>query len=171
MLQAYQSAIANQFEAAYCTLKLLVDGCSQPQWDAPVAELKFCQVMFHTLFFSDVYLGPNLAALRQQEFHQQHQEFFGDYEELEDRAPQMLYSKADIQEYLQHCRGKAQRVIAAETESSLATTPGFDWLDFSRAEVHVYNLRHLFHHAGQLSLRQRIDIGEGVKWIHSGWSE
>ena len=66
---------------------------------------------------------------------------------------------------------KARHVIAAETESSLATTPGFDWLDFSRAEVHVYNLRHLFHHAGQLSLRQRINVGEGVKWIHSGWSD
>lgn len=45
MLEAYQSAIANQFEAAYCTLGLLVDGCPKPQSDKPLAKSKFCQVV------------------------------------------------------------------------------------------------------------------------------
>jgi hypothetical protein len=43
--------------------------------------------------------------------------------------------------------------------------------DFSRAELHVYNIRHIHHHAAQLSLRLRLDTGRGVDWVGSGWRE
>jgi hypothetical protein len=41
----------------------------------------------------------------------------------------------------------------------------------SRAELHIYNIRHIQHHAGQLSLRLRLETGEGVDWVGSGWRE
>ncbi|NND98115.1 MAG: DinB family protein [Pirellulaceae bacterium] len=168
MIELYRESIANQFAAAYATLADCIERCPESAWQAPVVELTFDQVMFHVLFFSDVYLGAELAALRGQDFHRQHAEFFGDYEELEDRKQQASYSKDGIRDYLKHCREKAVSVIATETSESLAARPGFDWLDFSRAEVHVYNLRHLYHHGGQLSMRLRIDTGDGATWVRSG---
>ncbi len=70
---------------------------------------------------------------------------------------------------MRHCRAKAKAVVDAETEDSLAQRPGFDWLEFSRAEVHVYNIRHIHHHAAQLSLHLSQKTGEAVAWQSSGW--
>ena len=44
----------------------------------------------------------------------------------------------------------------------------FPWLPFGPAERLAYNLRHLQHHAGQLSERIRQDTGEGVGWVGRG---
>lgn len=109
-------------------------------------------------------------SLREQAFHQENAAVFADYDELEPRPQQAFYSKAFVKEYLRHCRVKSAEVIAAETAGSLNRRPGFDWLTFSRAEVHVYNIRHIHHHAAQLSLRLRLDTGTEIPWFGSGWS-
>ncbi len=171
MLDTFKELIANQFEAAFCMLKTCIDRCSDAAWDAPVANLKFCQVTFHTLFFADFYLGQNADALRRQPFHRDHEPFFRDYEELEDRAQVLLYDKPSIKTYLEHCRKKATEVIAAETAESLAGPSGFERRTFSRAELHVLNIRHIQHHNAQLSLRLRIDFQQDIPWIGSGWRD
>jgi len=68
---------------------------------------------------------------------------------------------------MRHCRDKASRVIAAETADTLSAPCGFDRLKFSRAELYIYITRHVQHHAAQLSLRLRLDTGEGVPWAKS----
>lgn len=171
MLDTFKQLIAHQFEAAFCTLQICIDRCPDTAWDEPVANLKFCQVAFHTLFFADIYLGPNADALRDQPFHKDHPEFFRDYEELEDRVQVLSYNKPSIEAYLLHCRTKASSAIAEESAESLAGPSGFERRAFSRAELYVYNLRHIQHHAAQLSLRLRLDHQESIPWIGSGWRE
>src|SRR5262245_54652106 len=171
MLDTFKQLIANQFEAALCTLNACVDRCPETAWKGRVANLKFCQVVFHTLFYADFYLGANEDPFRQQPFHQSNQDFFGDYEEFEDRPPTSLYDKASIKKYLSHCRTKAAQVIAAETAELLSGRAQFAKRTVSRAELHVYNLRHIQHHAAQLSLRLRLDSNEDIPWIGSGWRE
>ena len=148
-----------------------IDRCPETNWNAPVANLKFCQVAFHALFFADAYLGPDLDSQREQPFHRENSSVFADYEELAGRVQQAFYDKPFVKAYLQHCREKASQVIAAETTETLNQRAGFDRLKISRAELHVYNIRHIHHHAAQLSLRLRIDTGEDIRWIGSGWKE
>jgi DinB superfamily len=169
MRDLYQQLLVNQFEAALCTLKACVDRCPDAMWNAPVGNLAFCQVAFHALFYADLYLGQNEEDVRRQPFHLAHEQTFRDYEELEDRRQQLLYERPFIQSYVEHCREKAAAAIAAETEDSLAATSGFPWLKFSRGELYVYNIRHIQHHAAQLSLRLRLDAEEQVPWFGSGW--
>ena len=38
----------------------------------------------------------------------------------------------------------------------------------TRAELYVLNLRHIQHHAAQLSLRLRVDADAATPWISSG---
>jgi len=45
------------------------------------------------------------------------------------------------------------------------------WLPFPRVEVHIYNVRHIQHHAAQLILRLRRDHKQGIPWFKSGWPE
>ena len=169
MLEIVKKLLANQFEAALCTLGLCIDRCPDAAWDGKVGNLVFCQVAFHTLFYTDFYLGADEASFRRQPFHRANGDFFRDYEEFEDRAPVLRYERPAVKAYLNHCRNKATDVIAAETTSSLEAPCGFPRRNMSRSELHVYNMRHVQHHAAQLSLRLRLDHGESIPWVGSGW--
>jgi hypothetical protein len=170
MLETYKLSIANQLDAALCMLDLCVEQCPDALWNSRVGNLAFCQVAFHALFFTDFYLGePDEDAFRGQPFHRQNAHIFRDYEELEDRVQVLLYDKPAIKSYLGHCRDKISEVIAAETDESLQAPCGFARKSFSRAELYVLNIRHIQHHAAQLSLRLRLDAKESVPWVGSGW--
>lgn len=169
MIELYKETVSNQYQAALRTVSRCIDQCPDEIWNELVGNLKFCQVAFHTLFFTDIYLGKNLAAAYEQSFHLENAEVFEGYEELEKGPPKAIYTRSFINDYLNHCREKASQVIAQETEESLSKRPGFDWHEVSRAELHFYNIRHIQHHAAQMSLRLRLDTGEGVDWVRSGW--
>jgi hypothetical protein len=168
VIDTLKQLLAHQYEAALKTLGLCIRACPEPAWNAPVANLAFCQVAFHTLFFADYYLGQNEAALRDQALHRERPDFFRDYEELEPRKPELLYERPDVNIYLAHCLNKAAAAVAAETAKVLSRPCGFPRKEFSRAELHVYNIRHIQHHAAQLSLRLRLDSGVDIPWVRSG---
>src|SRR5688572_28733026 len=171
MLDTFKHLIANQYEASLAALNACIDRCPVSAFNAPVANLAFCQAAFHVLFFTDLYLGQNVESLRDQPFHREHGDTFRDYEELEPRRQQLLYDRAFVKRYLQHCRNKAADVISKETTETLNLPAGFEWLKFSRAELHVYNIRHIQHHAAQLILRLRLDFGEDFRSFGSGWRD
>ena len=177
MLDTFKELIVNQFEAVFCTLKTCIDRCPDAAWDAPVANRKFCQVAFHALFFAVLYLRQNADALRLQPFHRDHEQFLREYEELEDRVQVLLYDIPSIKTYPEHCRKKGAEVIAAETAESLAGPSGFERRTFSRAELHVCNIRHIQHHTAQLAVEtgfpsghplDRIRLARGVSY--SSWT-
>lgn len=169
MLDIFKELIANQFEAALCTLDTCIDRCPETAWDTRIGKYPFNQVVFHTLFFTDYYLGRDAEALRPQQFHRDNPEFFADYEQLEYREPVTLYDRASLKKYMQHCRQKASDVIVSETADSLSSPSGFARRDFSRAELYVLTIRHIQHHAAQLSLRLRINADLEMPWVGSGW--
>lgn len=175
MLEIYQAATISQYESALRTLTLCINSCDDATWDGDVAQCPYSQSLFHALFFADLYLERSPESFRQQAYHRQHIELFGDYEQLENRVAVQTYSRAALHDYIIFCRDKARTVVAAETAVTLAERTGFSWLDFPRAELHVYNIRHLIHHAAQLSMRLRLnatqqtDSNAGVDWVKAGW--
>lgn len=171
MLETCRQMLRQQYDAAFRMLQFCIDRCPETAWDEPVVNRRFCQVVFHTLFFADYYLGKETVPLFGQPFHLSHPDYFRDYEEAQDRAPQYLYERSPTVAYLQHCREKAAAVLAAETADDLSGPSGFARREFSRAEMHVYNIRHIHHHAAQLSLRLRIDHDLDVPWVGSGWGD
>jgi hypothetical protein len=174
MLDTFKPLLTHQYEAALSMLKACVDRCPDIVWDERVASYTFSQVVFHTLYFTDLYLGPDdEASFRRQPSHLHLAPLFADLpanlEPFEDPTPRS-YDKAPLLTYLEFCRRKVIEVMATETEETLTATEGFGG-DFSRAELHVYNIRHIQHHAAQLSLRLRLDTNDGVEWVGSGWRE
>jgi hypothetical protein len=163
--------LVHQYEASLCTLNFAVVRCPESSWNERVAAWKFCQVAFHTVFFADVYLQPSddVAALKRQAFHVEHKADFRDYEELEDREQVLFYEKPFVLSYLQNVRGKAREIIGRESADVLAGPSGFHRRNCSRAELHVYNIRHIQHHAAQLILRLRLDTDVDVPWVGHAW--
>ena len=175
MLDTLKTLLANQYEASLCMLNACIVRCPEESWNAPVAQWVFCQVAFHTLFFADYYLGEGGEGgedtFRKQRFHRDNPQFFRDYEEFQDRVPRLRYDRPSILRYLQFCRTKARDTLASSTAESLSAPCGFAPKTFSRAELHVYNIRHIHHHAAQLTLRLRLDTPIDVPWVGSGWRE
>jgi DinB superfamily len=171
MLETLRKLIIHQFEAAASTINACIDQCPDAAWNGPVVNLKFCQATFHALFYADYYLGQTEEDFRKEPFHRENAHVFRDYEELEPRAPVLLYEKPWIKTYVQYCRKRCHEVVGAETADELTAKTKFPRKDFSRAELHVYNIRHLQHHAAQLSMRLRLDSQTDIPWFSSGWKE
>ncbi len=171
LLQEYKRSLINEFGSALGTLHACIVKCPEKSWQAPVGTHPFSQTAFHVLFFTDFYLDEKEGEFRLQSFHREHATFFGDYEQLEDREPTARYEKADVLRYLDHCREKAATAIGNESLETLCGASGFSRRKMSRAELHVYNLRHIQHHAAHLSLRLRIDAGIDIPWFSTGWKD
>lgn len=171
MIESYRALIQNQYEAAFRTIKYCIERCPDRSWHAPICNHAYSQTVFHALYFADLYLGEDPDAVKDQPFHVEHSAVFTGYEEMEAQVPEQTYERLFIEEYLEHCRKKARLAVAKFSESGLAKRSGFSWIDGTVAEVHVYNLRHIQHHAAQLSLRLRLDHKIDIPWVKSGWEQ
>lgn len=166
-----QQLLISQFEASLSMLAHCIARCPAERWQAPVARCPFSQVVFHTLFFTDFYLGQSPDGFKSQPFHLENTALFGDYEQLQDREPVETYERADVERYLAFVRTKALTTIQSESDRDRAEPSNFPRRRGTRAETCVYNIRHIQHHVGQLSMRLRLDGVTDFPWIDHGWRE
>lgn len=170
MIETTKQSIASQFEAAFLTLQKCIDDCPDESWHQPVANHPYSQSLFHGLFFGDLYLGATIETMKAQPFHREYKMEFEGYEELSHHEkPGRTYDRSFLQTYLDFCREKARQEVAVETAESLERQVDSPWHRFSRLEMHLYNIRHLQHHAAQLILRLRIDHNPEIAWVRNGY--
>ncbi len=169
MLQLYKQAITNQYEATLQTLRDSLAACGPEHWNARVCNFSIPHVAYHTLFFLDLYLSGSEEEFRGQPFHLQNKEFFNNYDELSFDSSETNHTRQAMDRYLHFCRSRVPDVMAAETAQSLARPAHTPWLDIPRAELHIYNIRHLQHHSAQISLRLRLDWQTNIRWVKTGW--
>lgn len=151
--------IWSQFGASIDMLENAVRACPEAVWADRSLQPEFWYVVFHSLFFLDLYLSEsNVGFYPPPPFT---------LDELDERGlpPERVYTKEELQKYLEHCRAKCRATIAAMTEEQANRRCGFDWLDLSVAEVLLYNMRHVQHHAGQLNLILRQKIDSAPRWV------
>lgn len=162
MIELLRKMLAGQFEASLCMMNDCVRKCPLEHWDGKIARYAFWHVAYHTLCFVDLYLSPDEASFQFRDIHPQ------GWSELNEEFPSRSFDKQEISEYLVTCRQKAVETLASESRESLERPSGFPWLPFSRAELHLYNIRHVQHHTGQLSAFLR-KVDQAPKWVKTGW--
>jgi uncharacterized damage-inducible protein DinB len=155
----FKTTIWQQFGAAIDMLENAMNACPDELWSDRTREPQFWYVAYHILFWLDLYLSDTA------------EEFappppFG-LEELDPsgRLPERPYTKAQLNSYLHHGRNKCRAAIEALTDNKANQRFMFGRVDLSFAELLLYNLRHVQHHAGQLNLilRQTTDSAPG--WV------
>jgi hypothetical protein len=172
MLPLIRSALAGQYGAALAMLDAcLVSPGSAAAWHEPVGRFPFWHVAYHVISCTDMYLSPEEQSFRPPAYHRPGYNFLGPPPWAPDQqiVIDQPYDRETLAGYVNSCRAKATRAVEAETEATLAGPSGFNWLKFSRLELHLYNLRHVQHHAGQLSacLRRHGAGGQGIGWVIS----
>lgn len=169
MSMSIQPVLAAQYGAALAMLRAAVTHADHVTWRAFVGQFPFWHVSYHTLFFTDLYLSRDEASFRPQPFHRE------DYNRLGPvpwAPPSSVvvdepYAQDLMAAYVDTCVAKARREVEAETEATLAGPSGFHWLQFTRLEAHLYNLRQVQHHTGQLAAALRRQGAAGVEWVGS----
>lgn len=163
MSELMKTMLESQFGAAWTMFTDCIEKCPPEHWDDPVAKYPFWQVAYHTLYCTDGYLARgDDAFVLHKEFHP------AGLADIENEYPSRRFTKDELLAYAKYCKAAAQKAFAEETLESLAADSGFQRRNMSRAELYIYNLRHIEHHTGQLSAVVRRAGGE-PKWFSRGW--
>jgi len=168
MIEYVKTILTGQFEASICMLNQCIQTCAPVHWEGKIANATFRQIAYHTLFFVDLYLSPGEQAFKLRDLHHRG----GD--EQSDTGWGTGLARDETLSYVAICRQKALETLASETLETLEHESGFSWLPFSRGELHLYNIRHVQHHTGQLSAYlRRVDRdlkdSKGLRWVKTGW--
>lgn len=168
MIDYFRTILINQYDASLCMLHRCVCACPPEHWEAKIANGTLRWAAYHTLFFTDYYLSTEA------DFTLRKLNLVGG-DERDDGACVGL-EHATTLDYLALCRDSVRSSLAKETDESLQGPCGFSWIKFTRGELHLYNIRHIQHHTGQLSAYlRRVGIAqprdEQVRWVGSGWRE
>jgi len=159
------SGLRGQFRAALSTLEQSIERSDAETWAASHPDQPVNRAVFHSLFYTDLYLDWGKDVFREQAFHAANAGLFQDYEELEPVEPRNFYAQDDCRNYLEFCRQKVDAVLGSESMDVLQGDCGFPRRKLSRLELHVYNIRHIQHHAAQLGLRSQLSGGDSLDWV------
>jgi len=154
-----KTIIWHQFGAAIDMLENAIRACPDDVWGNRIKHSEFWYIAFHALFYLDFYLAQSdKGFVPPPPFT---------LDELDERGllPDRVYAKQELLAYLEYGREKCRSTIASMTEERANQRCGFDWLDITVAEVLLYNMRHVQHHAAQLNLLLSKKAGSAPCWV------
>lgn len=154
-----RSILWRQFGAAIDMLENAIRACPDKVWGDRPGWHEFWYLASHTLFWLDYYLTDSPEGFSPPAP-------FG-LEELDPAGvlPPRVYTKEELLRYLEHGREKCRTVIASLTETKAALPCDFFRPGFTYLELHLYNMRHVQHHAAQLNLLLRQQIDSAPRWV------
>ena len=152
-----EDAIARQMRSAVTMLRFVVEQCPDSLWLAGEPNESW-HLAYHALFYTHLYLAPSEREFVAWGKHRDGVNYLG--ERCPD--PGEPYSQAEVMEYADFCLAHIDGWVR---QTPLDAPSGFSWLEMTRLEVHLYNLRHLAHHGGQLADRLRTEADIGVPWV------
>jgi hypothetical protein len=149
----YLQILRSQYLATLEMLKHAIEQCPDALWNDPVDKNKFWHVAYHALFYTHLYLQPTEQDFKPWVKHRKAHDL---------AEPAEPYSKEEVLEYLAFCQ---RQVIEQVPQLNLDAESGFDWLPFDKAELQIYNTRHIQQHAGELMERLGSRAGIDVDWV------
>ncbi|RPI57684.1 MAG: DinB family protein [Acidobacteria bacterium] len=154
-----RASLWEQFGASLEMLANAIRACSDKLWADPTRQPQFWYTAYHTLFYLDLYLSDATDGFMPPAPFT--------LSELDPAGvlPDRVYSKTELLDYLAHGRGKARARIESLTAESAGEPCRYGWLDLTKVEALLYNMRHVQHHAAQLNLLLRQAVNDAPHWI------
>ncbi|MBN8215068.1 MAG: DinB family protein [Spirochaetes bacterium] len=156
----------SQYLASLSMLEECLRRCPETLWVDPGPKNAFWRIAYHALHYTNLYLADSLETFVPWVGQRPNYHFLGPLPWSPQEMPKIgePYDPPALLDYLEFCRREIEGRIAGMDFSSPS---GFHWLPFNKAELQIYNIRHLQHHAGQLADRLR-GRGLAVPWIAAG---
>lgn len=155
----WKTTLWQQLGAAIDMLENAMAACPDELWSDRSQRPELWYVVYHTLFFLDLYLSGSVEGFAPPE------PFTLDELDPAGVLPERPYTKEELHAYLVHGREKCRATIEDLTDEKARRICKFDWIELSGAEILLYNLRHVQHHAAQLNLILRQTIDSAPRWV------
>ena len=162
----WKTSLWQQFGAAMDMLGNAVVACPDALWrvrlwddiELPGAA-EFWYIVYHTLFWLDLYLTGTVEGFAPPA------PFTLDELDPAGLLPERVYTRDELQTYLEHNRGKCRATIEALTDEQAGRRCHFPWGDISFAGLLLDNMRHVQEHTAQLNLILGQNIGWSPRWV------
>jgi hypothetical protein len=154
----FRAMLWGQFGAAIEMLENAIAACPEEPWGDRSRQPEYWYVVYHTLFFLDFYLSETPDGFAPPAPF--------NLEELDPAGilPPRVYTKSEMQTYLDHGRRKCRSTIASLSDD-VARRPCAFGRPLTVLELLLYNMRHVQHHAAQLNLILRQTIDSAPRWV------
>ena len=153
-------SLTSQFRSALAMLRAAIDAYPDELWTDTRFVNPAWRIAYHALFYTHLYLSPSEDEFTPWEHSLAGANFMS--EPLESGA--VPNTRQQIVAYLEWVDGF---IPSGLSNKPFDAPSGFDWITFDRGQLHVYNLRHLQHHTGQLNERLKAETGTSVDWVGS----
>ncbi len=153
--------LISQYRAGLAMLANTIDKCPDTRWADNHHPSPFWQVVYHALHFTALYTSTDEAAFTPWRDHLPgiHQlGRWGDKMEMRE----FMYTREAMNNYLDAISASIPDKMAGQ---NMEEPSGFDWLPMNKLELHLYNIRHLQHHTGQLVERLHQYGIYGINWV------
>jgi hypothetical protein len=153
METSWEGIVWHQFDAAIDMLEDAIVACPDDVWRDRARRPEFWYVAYRTLLFLDLYLSGSIDGFAPPA------PFTLAELDPAPRVPERPFTKHELQGYLQHGREKCRTTVRTLTDDRAADLCRFPWGEVRFAELLLFNMRHVQHHAAQLNLilRQATD--------------
>ena len=133
--------------------------CPDELWSDRSRRPEFWYVVYHSLFWLDLYLSGSIEGFAPPV------PYTLDETDPAGLLPERVYTKDEMQTYLEHGREKCRATVEALTDEKIRARCVFSWGEMCFGELLLDNMRHVQHHAAQLNLilRQVTDSAPG--WV------
>jgi hypothetical protein len=146
--------LISQYLASLEMLKQTITLCPLSIWNTPGDKNRFWQVAYHALYFTHEYLADSPETFTPWLKHREVYDF--DVEQVFEP-----YDKSTILEYLAFCQ---QHVTERVPQLNLEEPEGHG-RSMITLELHIYSIRHLMQHTGELMERLGTRTGAVIDWV------
>ena len=163
-----RALLKNQYHAALAMLREGIERCPDGLWEGGAHANAVWQLAYHTLYFTHMYLGPDLEAFRPWSEHQgdvQNPDGIAGPTEPHGILPPIPepYTREQVLAYWRWCEAWVDDAV--DGLDLHAADCGVPWYRMSKLEHQLVNLRHVQHHAAQIADRLRSEADIGVRWV------
>jgi DinB family protein len=159
METSWKGIVWHQFDAAIDMLDDAILACPDDVWRDRSRQPEFWYVAYRALFFLDLYLSGSIDGFAPPA------PFTLDALDQAALAPERPFTKHELQGYLQHGREKCRTTVCGLTDDRAADLCRFPWGEVRFAELLLFNMRHVQHHAAQLNLILRKTTDSAPEWV------
>jgi hypothetical protein len=150
--------LTSQYLASLTMLKEAIIACPDSLWNAPEDHNKFWHVVYHTLYFTHLYVADSTES-----FVPWRHDRAG-YEEFDGPPDDAPYDKATLLEYLAFCQHHLPERLP---QLDLWAREGHEDRTLLTLERQINSIRHLMQHVGELLERLGSRTGVEIEWVAS----
>lgn len=170
----FRESLWKNFVAAIDMFRNIIALCPEELWQK---EKKFFYMAYHTSIFLDYYLTNPVKDFRPALPYTLGDPDYLPGGAIDDVIPRHFYSKEALMAYVSSIRDKCKRLVIEtpaekfsqrwinEDEIDMHGLCPAVVIDYSLADILLYNFRHLQHHVGQLNLLLRQYANVAAEWI------